>query len=972
MSGASRSLPPRSGFVLLRSIPALARIYFAAAVRSAGGVMSWRRSRAARTLRCRVVLEQLSMRVLPSATPASASVSDYRYSTFDQGVDSSETVLTPANVQSNFGQLWNTQQIDGQIYAQPVFIPNLPVTVNGITTTQNTVIVGTEKNMVYWLSADTGAALRSLSLDQFGIAGATVTPVPSSDVGSGTTHTQVYPWIGILGTPAFDSKTGMLYVVAYKKEIVPGQATIHYVYDLEQINARTGAVVQSTIADTGYTGTIITYFTGSPSVPGNGAGALNGTLYFDARLQGQRPAVTLVTDNTGNEGILVGYEGHDDTGHYHGWELAISTSNLKVNGVFCTTPNGEEGGVWRAPIADSRGNIWIVVGNGTFDTQADSRGMPAHGDLGDSVVRLEYTPQGLQLVDYFTPANQQHLSNKDLDLDAGGLVMLPNESALIAVGKDGSIYLLNPFSLGRFNAAGDQVTQELLTVLPTVSSVGAVFTEPTFFDNTLYVTVANGHAYAFSYTPGAAIPLSPQPTQVTHGTFTYPGVVGTVSANGATSGILWTLSAATGLEAYSVSAGLGSVLYSSTTDPNRDQAPDYVKFTVPVVADGMVFVAGDSEVAAYGLLSAAQPPGSPAAESSDTQAIVTLVNALGPGTAVRLEANGQLWLDQGGSSVLLDDHSRNVVAAGLGGAPGIFDLKNDSSDLYFFNGAGWQLVDTSARQIARAVLPDGEGSLIDLKAASTDLYALTFAGWQLIDDGAGTIVQGETGEGLAAVFDLKAASTDLYAFGDSGWQLMDDGAGMIAAGSLAGGQPAIFDLKSGSTDLYAFSTSGWRPINGVVDTITPNELATGRAALLGPAARNARPDLTENPIWQLVDNGSGTIAQALTADGTTMFDLKAGSSDLYSLTASGWQLMDNGAGTIAAGVLADGRPTLFDLKAGSTDLYALTGGGWLLIDNGAGQIFTGMLQDGRSVLFDRKAGSGDVFFLSTSGWQLAS
>jgi hypothetical protein len=563
-------------------------------------------------------LEQLDLRVLLSVNPASVGVSDYRYGTFDQGVDSSETLLTPANVKSDFGRLWNTPGIEGQIYAQPVLLPNFAVTVNGTTTTQNTLIVGTEMNMLYWLNADTGAVLRSLDLNQFGIAGATVTPVPSADVGTGTTDTQVYPWIGILSTPAYDASTGMLYVVAYKKEVVPGQTMAHYVFDLEQINAATGDVTQATIADTGYDGSNITYFAGSPVVQGNGTGSVNGTLTFDARLEGQRPAVTLVTDTAGNKGLLIGFEGHDDTGNYHGWEITISTTTLQVNGVFCITPNGAQGGAWRAPIADDQGNIWVVSGNGTFDTQLSANGMPAGGDFGDSVIHLQYTPQGLQPVDYFTPSNQQFLSDNDLDLDAGGLVMLPSEAGLISVGKDGSIYYLNPANLGGFHSAKDQPVQELLNVLPSPTADGSAFTEPTFFNNTLYVSVQNGHAYAFSVAPNTAQPLSLQPTQINKSVFGYPGVTDTVSANGTTDGIIWTLNAVTGLQAYDVSAGLGSVLYASTQDPARDHAPPYVKFTVPVVYGGMVYVAGNGDVAAYGLLS-----GSGATPSAPTNLAVT-------------------------------------------------------------------------------------------------------------------------------------------------------------------------------------------------------------------------------------------------------------------------------------------------------------------------------------------------------------
>jgi hypothetical protein len=704
-------------------------------------------------------------------------------------------------------------------------------------------------------------------------------------------------------------------------------------------------------------------------VPGTGDGSLNGTLYFNARLQGQRPAVTLVTDTAGNKGVLVGFEGHDDTGNYHGWELTISTTTLKVNGVFCSTPSGGEGGIWRAPIADNQGNIWIVTGNGSFDTQAGTNGLPMDGDLGDSVVRLQYTPQGLQAVDSFTPANEKHLADNDLDLDAGGLVMLPNETGLIAVGKNGSIYLLNPMALGHDNPGGDQVIQELLTVLPTVSSAGAVFTEPTFFNTTLYVSVASGHGYAFSYTPGSAQPLSLQPTQVTPNTFNYPGVTDTVSADGTANGIIWTLNAATGLQAYDAAGGLGSVLYSSTTDPSRDQAPDYIKFTVPVVVNGMVFVAGDSAVAAYGLLPGAPAPGNGA---SDTVSVITLPNALGAGTTVRLEANGQLWLDQNGASTLLDNQCRNVAAGVVGPTPEIFDLKSSGSTLYSFDGTTWQLVDTSARQIAQGELPDGQLAVFDLKVGSSSLYALTDTGWQLMDDGAGQIVQGVSADGESAVFDLKAGTTNLYAFGDTGIQLMDNQAGQIAQGVLADGSSAVFDLKAGGTDLYAFSaTTGWQLVDDQAGAIATGVTVGGQLAVFDLKAGGTELYSLSTSGWQLMDDGAGQIAQGVTAAGLpAVFDLKASGTGLYAYGTDGWQLMDTGAGTIASGVTAGGEPAAFDLKAGSTDLYAFSSSGWQLMDNAVGTITSGRLGDGEFAVFDLKIGAAGLYAFSTVGWQL--
>jgi hypothetical protein len=379
-------------------------------------------------------LEQLEPREVPSAnivnSPPNVSVADYRLDMI--GVNANESILTPANVNTNsFGKQWDNEQLQGQVYAQPIYLPNLAVNVAGATQTQNTLLVVTEANMLYWINADTGATIQSLDFDQYGLAGASsVTPVPSQDVGAGsvlgssTTHTQIYPQIGITSTPLFAN--GLLYVVAYKKEVVSGQALVHYVYDLEVVDVTTGAVNQKHIADTGFDGTNYTYFSGDPSVPGTGDGSVGGTVCFNARQQGNRPAVTLVTDNAGNQDILLGFEGHDDVAPYHGWEIAINASTLNLVGAFCTTPNGSDGGIWRSPITSGKGNIWIVDGNGTFDSQLGVNGQPSNGDYGDSVIRLLLTANGFQVADYFTPSDQQTLQSKDLDLDAGGLTMIPD------------------------------------------------------------------------------------------------------------------------------------------------------------------------------------------------------------------------------------------------------------------------------------------------------------------------------------------------------------------------------------------------------------------------------------------------------------------------------------------------------------------------------------------------------------------
>ena len=179
----------------------------------------------------RLRVEELEPHIAPTVSivnvPPNVTVADYRMDM--TGVNANETILTPANVNTaSFGKIWDNEQIQGQIYAQPIYLPNLTVNVNGVTQTQDTLFVATEANMLYWVNADTGAIIQSIDFDDYGLAGATtVTPVPSQDVGEGsllgapTTNTQIYPQIGITSTPVYAN--GLLYVVAYKKEMIPGR-----------------------------------------------------------------------------------------------------------------------------------------------------------------------------------------------------------------------------------------------------------------------------------------------------------------------------------------------------------------------------------------------------------------------------------------------------------------------------------------------------------------------------------------------------------------------------------------------------------------------------------------------------------------------------------------------------------------------------------------------------------------------------
>jgi len=154
-----------------------------------------------------------------SPTPGSAPVSGslvsiltHHYDVSRTGANLNETVLSPANVNSNkFGKLFSFP-VDGQLYAQPLYMPGLSIPGKGI---RNVVYAATEHDTVYAFDAD-GASTNPLWQHSFLDPGSGVTTVTDDDFPQA--YEDIAPEIGITGTPVIDASSGTLYVVAKTKE----------------------------------------------------------------------------------------------------------------------------------------------------------------------------------------------------------------------------------------------------------------------------------------------------------------------------------------------------------------------------------------------------------------------------------------------------------------------------------------------------------------------------------------------------------------------------------------------------------------------------------------------------------------------------------------------------------------------------------------------------------------------------------
>ncbi|HUY33751.1 MAG TPA: DUF4214 domain-containing protein [Pirellulales bacterium] len=538
----------------------------------------------------------------------SANVLNYHNDLQSTGQNLAETILTPANVNaSTFGKI-GTIGVDGQVYAQPLYMENVNITAGPNAGAHNTVFVATQHDSLYAIDAQTGAVLWH---DSFINPSAGVTTLTSADVGSN----DISPELGITSTPVIDPSTNTLYVVANTKETRADG--VHYVYRLHAIDIGSGAEKFGgplVLADTMFDGANFTYVAG-PSVAGNGDGSVNGRITLNGLRNLQRAALTLV-DGT----VYIAFGSHSDEPPVHGWLIGVDPQSLAITAVFNTTPNGNTGTIWQSGntvTSDAAGNLYVATGNGTFDAQLNANGQPVHGDYGDSVIKLAPDPStgpgnpgpngwGLKVVGYFTPSNQQQLDQQNLDLGAGGLMLLPDAAGsaahphlLLAIGKQGELYLLNRDNLAGFNPNVDHVVQEQSGVLR------GAYDTPAYFNGSFDYANPGDHAKSFSIANAA---FSTSPTSVSNDSIGFPGGTISISANGTADGIAWLLDGGSNeLRAYDATNFANELYTSDQAAGGRDQVGKVTKFSVPTVADGQVFVGSANSLEIYGLINGSTP-----------------------------------------------------------------------------------------------------------------------------------------------------------------------------------------------------------------------------------------------------------------------------------------------------------------------------------------------------------------------------
>jgi len=501
------------------------------------------------------------------------AVTTYHYDNYRTGWNQKETALTPTNVASSSFGLLQTVPLDDQVDAQPLVVPGVLITAGANQGTHDVVYVATEGNTVYAIDIHNRTVLLSA---KFG------TPV-SYPLGCSNNG----PNVGITSTPVIDLSSKTLYVMIYTQDQA-GPAYRLHALDLGSLTDK----VKPQVVSASHTLT-------------------DGTTYtFNATYQRQRPALLLA-----NGSVYAGFGSFCDFSPdvTRGWLLGWTAGSMKpfpANQLIDqqVTSRGDPfylSSIWMAGYglaADDEGNILFVTGN------SDPNTYDGVTNLQESVVKI--SPTLTTVLDLFTPSNQPTLDQGDTDFGSGGVLVLPDQPGslphlAVAAGKAGTMFLMNEDDLGGYSPGKNHVLGSY--------GVGACWCGQSY-----YVDPSDGAARVVS-SGGRQIKVwkvqtSPKPAlqKVTVspsvGGGQDPGFFTTISSNGSAHPIVWALGrppnsgkALIRLFAFDPESGGATMtqLFKANAGawPNRGGDANLV----PVVADGLVFVASNQQLQVFGL-----------------------------------------------------------------------------------------------------------------------------------------------------------------------------------------------------------------------------------------------------------------------------------------------------------------------------------------------------------------------------------
>lgn len=464
------------------------------------------------------------------------------------GANLHETVLTPANINSHrFGKVFSLP-VDGDIYAQPLYVPHLAIPAKG---TFNVLFVATEHDSVYAFDADSGNTT-PLWHTNFLKSGSVFT-VAGEDV----LCPFIQPEIGITPTPVIDLQTGTLYVLARTKESgIPGFP--RFVQRLHALAITTG----------------VEKFGGPVQIDARG---------FDSLRQLPRAGLLLTNDH-----LILTWASSCDVKPYNGWVMAYDKRSLKQTAAFNTSPGSGESGIWQAdmaPAADDNGNIYVATGNGRF--------VP-HRDYGDSVLKLHIDSGNLTVRDSFTPPDQQALNARDADIGSGGPMLLPH--LVVTGGKNAILYVLDRDHMGN--------------AVRTIRLGRGIYSASAYWNGHVFILASDDSLSDFKLDHDR---FPDHPTAWGQHAFGNPGATPAISANGNRNGIVWIIETKAWndfenrpavLHAYDAS-NVSRELYNSEENAARDRAGSALRFTVPTVVNGRVYVGTKGTVDVYSLIGGA-------------------------------------------------------------------------------------------------------------------------------------------------------------------------------------------------------------------------------------------------------------------------------------------------------------------------------------------------------------------------------